>query len=435
MQERVNAISTELLFFTLELNRLEDDELEAELGRPGARRATGPGCATCAPSGRTSSPTSWSGCCTRSRSPARADWSRLFDETMAGAHFQGRGKELTLEPRRCNLLSDRDGGAARGGARRSARCSSEQRATFALITNTLAKDKEVEDRWRKFPHPISSRHLANEVEAEVVDALNAAVGEAYPEPVAPLLPAEGQVVRAATQLDHWDRNAPLPSADDRDLRLGRGQDDGARRPTAPSRRELADGRPALLRPRAGSTRRSRPGKAPGAFAHPTVPSAHPYLLLNYMGKARDVMTLAHELGHGVHQILAAPQGALLADTPLTLAETASVFGEMLAFRALLAARPIRAPAQGLLAGKVEDRLNTVVRQIAFHQLRDARPRRARARANCRRNGSARSGWRCRRESLGPALRLNAGYGTTGPTSGTSSTRRSTSTPMPSAIAW
>jgi oligoendopeptidase F len=110
----------------------------------------------------------------------------------------------------------------------------------------------------------------------------------------------------------------------------------------------------------------KPGKAPGAFAHPTVTDAHPYVMLNYLGKPRDVMTLAHELGHGVHQRLAAPQGELLASTPLTLAETASVFGEMLTFRRLLAGAKTQAERKVLLAGKVEDMINTVVRQIAFY---------------------------------------------------------------------
>jgi oligoendopeptidase F len=111
---------------------------------------------------------------------------------------------------------------------------------------------------------------------------------------------------------------------------------------------------------------SRPGKSPGAFAHPTVPSAHPYVLLNYLGKTRDVMTLAHELGHGVHQVLAAKQGPLMASTPLTLAETASVFGEMLTFQALLRQTVDPKKRKTLLASKVEDMINTVVRQIAFY---------------------------------------------------------------------
>jgi len=152
----------------------------------------------------------------------------------------------------------------------------------------------------------------------------------------------------------------------------------------------------------------RPGKAPGAFAHPTVPSAHPYVLLNYQGKPRDVMTLAHELGHGVHQVLAAPNGALMAPTPLTLAETASVFGEMLTFRRLLDTTQDRTQRKAMLAAKVEDMINTVVRQIAFYEFE----RKVHAE---RKNGELTSDklgqfWlEVQAESLGPAIKLREGY--------------------------
>ena len=180
---------------------------------------------------------------------------------------------------------------------------------------------------------------------------------------------------------------------------------------------------------------ARPGKAPGAFAHPTVPSAHPYLLLNYQGKTRDVMTLAHELGHGVHQVLAAPQGQLMADTPLTLAETASVFGEMLTFRALLAARDRSAAAQVMLAGKVEDMLNTVVRQIAFVEFESrVHDERREGELTARADRRNLAGGAAREPRPGDPLRRTS-IAITGPTSRISSIRRSMSTPMPSAIAW
>ena len=177
----------------------------------------------------------------------------------------------------------------------------------------------------------------------------------------------------------------------------------------------------------------RPGKAPGAFAHPTVPSAHPYVLLNYQGKPRDVMTLAHELGHGVHQVLAAPNGALMAPTPLTLAETASVFGEMLTFQELLAEAD-REAAQAMLAAKVEDMINTVVRQIAFYTFeRKVHTERRNGELTAERIGAiwlrCRARASARRSSSSPATRRS------GPTSRTSSIRRSTSMPMRSAIAW
>src|SRR5262249_4589367 len=154
----------------------------------------------------------------------------------------------------------------------------------------------------------------------------------------------------------------------------------------------------------------RPGKQPGAFSHPTVPSAHPYVLPNYMGRPRDGMTLAHELGQGVHQVLAAHKGALMAPTPLTLAETASVFGEMLTFRKLLAETTDRKQRKAMLAAKVEDMINTVVRQIAFYSFE-------RKVHSERRNGELTTAKICelwmsvQAESLGPAIQLRPGYET------------------------
>ena len=181
--------------------------------------------------------------------------------------------------------------------------------------------------------------------------------------------------RSTEALPYWDRNAPLPKVEQRTI------------PWSEARDTVLDAYDAFSPRMAGIARDFfdrrwidapvRPGKAPGAFAHPTVPSAHPYVLLNYQGKPRDVMTLAHELGHGVHQVLAAPRGALMAQTPLTLAETASVFGEMLTFRALLDKTTDRAARRALLASKVEDMINTVVRQIAFYSFeRDIHTERA-----------------------------------------------------------
>ena len=154
----------------------------------------------------------------------------------------------------------------------------------------------------------------------------------------------------------------------------------------------------------------RPGKTPGAFAHPTVPSAHPYVLLNYMGKTRDVMTLAHELGHGVHQVLAADQGALMASTPLTLAETASVFGEMLTFRALLKEATETKKRKALLARKVEDMLNTVVRQIAFYTF-ERKIHTARKEGELTADQINAIWLEVQSESLGPGIDLGPGYET------------------------
>jgi len=403
MQERINAVSTTLLFFTLELNRIEDADLAAKQADLGLARYT--------PWLRD----------TRAFRPyqlsdeiekllhekyvaGRAAWTRLFDETIADLRFPIGGKELT-EAEALDLLSDRDPEIRREAALVIGDVLQKNARTFALITNTLAKDKEIEDRWRGFARPISSRNLANFVEDDVVDALIAAVRESYPR-----LAHRYYKLKAdwfgVDQLPFWDRNAPLPEDEDRQISWGEAEETvlSAYRAFSP---ELA-----AIGGRFFAGRwidaPVRPGKASGAFAHPTVPSAHPYLLLNYQGRVRDVMTLAHELGHGVHQVLAAPQGYLMADTPLTLAETASVFGEMLTFRSLLARETDPKRRKIMLAAKVEDMLNTVVRQIAFTSFElQVQDERREAELTPDRLGEV---WlRVQRESLGPAVRLDHPY--------------------------
>jgi oligoendopeptidase F len=292
----------------------------------------------------------------------RAAWTRLFDETSAALRFTFQGAELTSAEVLAKL-TDKDPVKRRDAAKSLGRVLGENERLFALITNTLAKDKAIEDGWRKFDRPVSARNRANLVEDEVVDALIEAVTGSYDR-----LSHRYYRLKArwfgVEQLPYWDRNAPLPEAADECISW-----DAARGAVLDA---YGDFSPAM----AEVGRRFfdegwidapvRPGKAPGAFAHPTVPAAHPYVLLNYQGRVRDVMTLAHELGHGVHQVLAADQGYLLAATPLTLAETASVFGEMLTFRSLLDRETDPAKRKIMLAGKVEDMLNTVVRQIAMH---------------------------------------------------------------------
>jgi oligoendopeptidase F len=403
MQEKVNAISTVLLFFTLEINRLDEQALAEKLASPELKRY--------APWLRD----------TRAFRPhqlsdelekmlhekyvaGRAAWTRLFDETMAALRFSVDGQDLT-SAEALHLLSESDAGKRRRAAKALGEVFGKNVRLFALITNTLAKDKEIEDRWRRFPRPISSRNLANFVEDEVVDALISAVREAYP-----MLSHRYYRLKAkwfgAAELPYWDRNAPLPEQEDKVI------------PWPEAERIVLEAYAAFSPELAAIGRRFftnrwidapvRPGKAPGAFAHPTVPSAHPYLLLNYLGKTRDVMTLAHELGHGVHQVLAGPQGHLMADTPLTLAETASVFGEMLTFRAMLAKETEQRRRKAMLAGKVEDMLNTVVRQIAFVEFeRRLHDERRQGELTADRIGEI---WMSvQGESLGPAIRFEDEY--------------------------
>ena len=360
--ERVTAIGSDLLFFPLELNRLDDAVLEAKLADPALtpwrswlrdlrvfrphqlsddlekllheKDVTGP-----------------------------AAWSRLFDETVAGMRISLGGEDLTVSAA-LNKLSDRDRAVREAAGRAIGTAFGERAKLFALITNTLAKDKAIVDDWRHYPTPASARNRANMVEDAVVDALVGAVRAAYPR-----LSHRYYAMKAKwlglEKLQHWDRNAPLPEDDDRKIPWPEARRQVLAAYGAFSPELAAVGARFFDAPWIDAT--LHPGKAGGAFAHPTVPSAHPYLLLNYHGRTRDVMTLAHELGHGVHQVLAGQaQGYLRSSTPLTLAETASVFGEMLTFRALLDAETDPRRRRIMLAAKVEDMLNTVVRQIAFY---------------------------------------------------------------------
>ncbi len=331
-------------------------------------------------------------------------WQRLFDETITRLEFTVDGKKLS-EPQALDLLSGKDAKKRKSAAKEIARVFEANAPLFALITNTLAKAKQIEDEKRQLPKPISSRNISNQVEDAVVDALIATVKKNY-QHLSHKYYAWKAKQFGVKALDYWDRNAPLPAAGD-------------------TRIEWVDG-VALVReayqafsPELAKVGQKffdngwidvpvRPGKSPGAFAHPTVPSAHPYLLLNYLGKTRDVMTLAHELGHGVHQVLSAGQGALMADTPLTLAETASVFGEMLTFRELLAREKNAKRRQLLIAGKVEDMLNTVVRQIAFCEFeRMVHAERRAGELSVERIGEI---WMTvQSEALGPAITLHPEY--------------------------
>jgi oligoendopeptidase F len=402
-QDRATTLSTELLFFTLELNRLDDAALDQA-----AAQAPLSHYAPWLKDIRLEKPYQLDDkleqiFLEKSVTGANA-WNRLFDETMAALRFDG--EELTLEPI-LNKFQDPDESVRRRASDALAKTFRANLRTFSLITNTLAKDKEISDRWRKFTDIADSRHLSNRVEREVVEALVSAVRAAYPR-----LSHRYYKLKAKwfgkSALDHWDRNAPLPQIE---------------QPTIP----WTDARSMVLEayrdfsPRMASIANDffdknwidapvRPGKAPGAFAHPTVPSAHPYVLVNYLGKPRDVMTLAHELGHGVHQVLAASNGALMAPTPLTLAETASVFGEMLTFRRLLDRTKDQKQRKSMLAAKVEDMINTVVRQIAFYTFE-------REIHQARRNGEITAEqigeiWlKVQSESLGPSIRLGDGYET------------------------
>jgi oligoendopeptidase F len=403
MQEKLTGVGTRLLFFPLELNRLDDRVMEAAMAVPdlGHYRP-------------------WIEDLRRERPHQLTDeleklfhektvtgagaWNRLFNETIAGLRFEVGGEMLALEPALSCMMHPEES-RRREAANAIATVLKQNVRLFTLITNTLAKDKEISDRWRGFDDIAASRHLENRVEPEVVAALAAAVRGKYPR-----LSHRYYALKARwmgkERLGYWDRNAPLadtPSADfGWDEARGAVLEAYAR--FSPRMAEIAG----MFFTRQWIDAPVRNGKSPGAFCHPVTPSAHPYIMLSYQGKPRDVMTLAHELGHGAHQWLANAQGALMAPTPLTLAETASVFGEMLTFKSLLSRARDTRERKALLAQKVEDMINTVVRQIAFYDFE----RRVHGE---RRNGeltSERLGeiWmEVQGESLGPAIELSEGY--------------------------
>jgi oligoendopeptidase F len=405
MQERITKASLHLIFFTLELNRVDDAAIEQAMADPALGHYR-----------------PWIEDI-RKEKPYQLDdkleelfheksvtgagaWNRLFDETLGSLRFNVDGKELAIE-QTLSLMQDVNGAKRRAASEALAKTFKANLRTFALITNTLAKDKEISDRWRGFKDIADARHLSNRVEPEVVDALVSAVRDAYPR-----LSHRYYALKARwfgkKVLPHWDRNAPLPKVEQRPIGWGEARDTvlDAYGGFSPRMAEVAE----RFFSRNWIDAPTRPGKQSGAFSHPTVPSAHPYVLLNYQGKPRDVMTLAHELGHGVHQVLAGPNGALMAPTPLTLAETASVFGEMLTFKALLAKTTDVKARRAMLASKVEDMINTVVRQVAFYSFE-------RKVHTERRNGELTADklneiWMSvQAESLGPAIAFKPGYET------------------------
>ncbi len=405
-QDKITNATTALVFFSLEFNRLDEAHLEALLAanaelaryRPVFDRM------------RAMKPYQLSDEMEKflhdQSVVGAAAWNRLFDETIAGMSFEVDGEVMGIEAT-LNCLSEQNRAKREAGARALVKGFAAQLPLFARVHNTLAKEKEIEDRWRKLPSAQAARHLANHVEPEVVEALRNAVVAAYPRLSHRYYALKAKWLGLET-LEVWDRNAPLPMEDERIV------------PWTEARRIVTEAYSAFD-PRMAELAEPfftdgwidaavKEGKAPGAFAHPTVADAHPYVMLNYLGKPRDVMTLAHELGHGVHQRLAAGQGELLSSTPLTLAETASVFGEMLTFRRMLSEAKDQAARKVMLAGKVEDMINTVVRQIAFYDF------------ECKLHAARREGeltpddinalWMSvQAESLGPVFNFMEGYET------------------------
>ncbi len=407
MQEQVTDIATQLLFLTLEINKIDDPTMKRNLAdnalakfEPWLRDV------------RALRPHQLSDDIERllleKQVVGKSAWIRLFDETMADLRFEVElitGTKTYTSAEVFNLLSDKNNSIRKAAAISIGKVLADNARVFTLITNTLAKDKEVEDKWRHFKEPVSSRNLSNFVEDDVVHALVTSVKERFPD-----LSHRYYALKArwfgSDHLNYWDRNAPLPDNNEPIIPWHDAVDTvlESYRRFSP---KLADiGKDFFDNDWIDAP--VRDGKSPGAFAHPTVPSVHPYLLLNYQGKTRDVMTLAHELGHGVHQVLAGSQGHLMSDTPLTLAETASVFGEMLTFRKMLDDTSDVLKRRVMLASKIEDMINTVVRQIAFFEF-ERRVHTQRSKGALLTEEICDIWMEVQSESLGPAILLEDGY--------------------------
>ena len=406
LQAQITEMTTPLVFFSLEFNRIPDATYEAVFTAEGGPARYKPVFDRM----RAMRPYQLSDELEKflhdNSVVGAAAWNRLFDETMAGLEFTVDGETMQLEAV-LTLLTDHDRPKREAAARALAEVFGKNIKLFSRVHNTLAKEKAVEDKWRKMPSPQHGRHLSNHVEPEVVEALRNAVTAAYPRISHRYYALKARWL-GLDKLQVWDRNAPLPTETPKTVDWDEAKATvlDAYAGFSPKLAELAEPFFDL----GWIDAAVKPGKAPGAFAHPTVTTVHPYVMLNYLGKPRDVMTLAHELGHGVHQRLAAGQGELLASTPLTLAETASVFGEMLTFRKLLAETTDPAQKKALLAGKVEDMINTVVRQISFYDF-EVRLHAARAEGELTPDDINAIWMDVATESLGPAFEFMPGYET------------------------
>ncbi len=403
VSEKITAIHGEILFFTHEICDLPDGEMEEKLQSPSLSKFR-----PWLMNERAYRPYRLSQEIEKllheKSLTSRQAWIRLFDETLASLIFKIDGKNLSAD-QAFNLLTHADEKVRRQAAREIAKRLREREKIFALVTNTLIKDKQDDDTRRGFPRPQSSRNIANQVEDEVVDALISTVRKNYKNLSHRYYAWKAEVL-GMKKLNYWDRNAPLQHTAESYIPWEEAKETvlNAFKDFSPVIADIAG----EFFKNNWIDAKIRPGKASGAFSHPAAVSDHPYILVNYHGKIHDVMTLAHELGHGVHQMLAREQGALLADTPLTLAETASVFGEQLAFRAILEREKNEQVRRRIIAGKVEDMLNTVVRQIAFTEFEESLH-------TARRSGEITveeigGFWmKAQKASLGSAIKLNPDY--------------------------
>ena len=400
INEKLTEISSDLIFFTNEINATSEDNFKRLINGSGKYK-------------------SWLTNIRRFKNhqldekseqilldknlTASSSWVRFFEEQINDLKFNLDGKDLNSAGV-LNLLSDHDEKIRKKAAESIESVFKSEVKTFTFITNTLAKDKITNDKWRKYSSPVDSRNLSNNVENDVVEALSKSVTSNYKNISHRYYELKSKIFKK-NQLDYWDRNAPYPNSPKTLIKWEEAKDIVLR--SYANFDESFKDIVLMFFQNNWIDAELKSGKSPGAFAASTIPSIHPYILTNFHGKTRDVMTLAHELGHGCHQYLSSKQGLLLSSTPLTLAETASVFGEMMTFRTLLNDSN-KDTKKFLLASKIEDMINTVVRQISFFEFEKLIH-------SARKNGELSSDQICdfwmttQTESLGPHIRLTDGY--------------------------
>ena len=400
INEKLTEISSDLIFFTNEINATSDDDFKKLINGSGKYK-------------------NWLINIRRFKDhqldekseqilldknlTASSSWVRFFEERINDLKFNIDGKELNSAGA-LNRLSDHDEKVRKKASESIETVFKSEVKTFTFITNTLAKDKITNDKWRKYSSPVDSRNLSNNVENDVVEALSKSVTSNYKNISHRYYELKSKIFKK-NQLDYWDRNAPYPNSPKTLIKWEEAKDIVLR--SYANFDESFKDIVLMFFQNNWIDAELKSGKSPGAFAASTIPSIHPYILTNFHGKTRDVMTLAHELGHGCHQYLSSKQGLLLSSTPLTLAETASVFGEMMTFRTLLNDSN-KDTKKFLLASKIEDMINTVVRQISFFEFEKLIH-------SARKNGELSSDQICdfwmstQIESLGPHIRLTEGY--------------------------
>lgn len=401
--DKLTGLFARTLFFTVELNAICDEDLEAALDDPVVARFR-----PFIEANRAEKPWQLTSDLERllaeKSTTGREAWNRLFEQVMVSLRIPIGNREVTAEEA-TNLMMDANPEVRKSAALGLADKVAEHASTFALITNTLARDLAIETEWRGQPDMASSRHINNQVEPEVVATLVSSVKGGYAKTAHRYYALKASWFDQ-DQLMYWDRTAPLPG------------DDGTRISWAEAREIVLEAFGGFEPQMEVIARQffdenwidapARRGKVGGAFANPVVPSVHPFVLLNYQGTPRDVMILAHELGHGVHQCLSRNQGILMCDATSTLAETASIFGEMLTFRSLLERAPDEAARKRLIAGKVEGMLGTVVRQISFYDF-ERRVHGARLEGELTADDIGSIWLDVQRESLGPSVLVDENF--------------------------